>query len=380
MDWAIICGNYINAFSIITSLHAIGWKGKIITISEKGTPFVLTNLIKQGGESLELNLNEPDDIIGCLNQYIQQVDRKYIFFTDERFHETFTKVLDKDLLQKTKFFIGSSKFLDTILDRYKFYEFIKQNDIAPVPKTITSDLNPWDHFPEEFFIRIRRSWHGLRRIPGVKLIKNKSGFIDAHQEYSQLGVTTSDLCYQEVLSCDPLNNVSVSGWHEQGFNNYYTTRKIMMHPPQTGDGMVVELIEPPAVLLNYTSELLEKLCYAGPFELEFVIDNHTNEYKIIELNPRFWMQHGLIERITGNEIVRRYLGGDWINTEKKENPKLRYWVNSIHAIWCLLTSNNWSFLHYIRNPTTVVAPSWLLAVKWNTRKVALLARKRILNY
>jgi len=94
MDWAIICGNYINAFSIITSLHAIGWKGKIITIKEKGTPFVLTNLIKQWGGSLEINLSEPDDIIGCLNQYIQQADRKYIFFTDERFHESFTKVLE----------------------------------------------------------------------------------------------------------------------------------------------------------------------------------------------------------------------------------------------------------------------------------------------
>jgi len=66
--------------------------------------------------------------------------------------------------------------------------------------------------------------------------------------------------------------------------------------------------------------------------LAFVFAAKANAYRVIELNPRFWMQHGLTEAITGMGLVRAYLH----LPQASGDTAVRYWVNPLYALFRML--------------------------------------------
>jgi hypothetical protein len=106
---------------------------------------------------------------------------------------------------------------------------------------------------------------------------------------------------------------------------------VLQHPPAKGDGDVVGLKEPPDGLLETTSNILSALDYSGPFELEFVFDARNKQYKVIELNPRFWLQHGLVESVSGCAPVARYIGCEPLEVAQGKYP-FDYWIHTPYGL------------------------------------------------
>jgi len=373
-SWAIICGSYINAYSLVHSIRSTGWKGRVVCLAAHNDGSMLVSLLGKSVETWKLALQDPAEVIDVLCERIPEDDPKIVFFTSECFHQAFHAELNSPRLKNTTFSIGSEKHLETILDRYAFYRFIETHGLGEVPRSIPGDADPWAVFPEGFLLRIKRSWQGLAKLGRVKLIRNRSEADQAIRECRQTGHDESAWCYQEVLSLSPQHNVSVCGWHDRENQTYLTTRHVLRHPPRVGNGDVTEITEPPPGLLETTARLLDALEYRGPFELEFVFDANTESYKIIELNPRFWMQHGLVGAATGEELIRRYLGmarPEAVFDTRRTNVST--WVNTVYALFRILRGDL-RVLRYLGN-SSVKAPAWKTAVRWLPHYAGNLARR-----
>jgi predicted ATP-grasp superfamily ATP-dependent carboligase len=170
------------------------------------------------------------------------------------------------------------------------------------------------------------------------VISSRKTFDQWMTDFRTRGLDIDQLCYQELLSIRDKDNVSICGWYDQRKHYLFCTRKVLQHPPKTGNGDVVERIEPPDGLMDVAIRILQALKYDGPLELEFVFDERSNSYQVIELNPRFWMQHGLIEAVTGHALVSSYLG---IAPTKPSvpMPEDHYWVNPLYAVFRLMKTD-----------------------------------------
>lgn len=363
-SWAVICGHHVNAYGIAAALCEVGWSGPIVCLKDRSHGHVLMELFGDRVQVWETALRAPEDVIDFLAERIPAADEKVVFFTNECFHHAFRAERDGPRLPNARFFLGAAEQLDTVLDRYAFYRFIGQREIANVPRTIPGDADPWSVFPDGFCMRLKRSWRGFVRLRGVRLITNHRQWDKAIHSYRRYGYSEDEWCYQEILSVSARHNVSVCGWHDGPQQTYVATRKVLQHPARSGNADVCARMESPAGLMEITRRLLDALDYAGPFELEFLLDTNTGEYKIIELNPRFWLQHGLVGALSGQEVVRRYAGLPSAPEAPGRSPT--YWINTVYAMFRVLRGDL-RVLRYLGGSATVCAPSPGLALRWIPR-------------
>ena len=360
---AIILGSYINAYSIVVALRSIGWRGRIVCVKDKKDGPVFMELVRPKVEVMACDLAEPSGVIGFLSRSFNAAARKIVFFTDEVFHPVFQDERRKPTLPNTHFHIGSDHRLDTILDRYEFYRFIDDMGAGPVPVTIGAEENPWERFPGGFFVRPRLTWKGFQKLERVKLVSRRVDFEALLEQWRSQGMVPDDWCYQEALSVRPQDNISISGWHDSAHRIYVATRHILRHPDDVGNGDVTEITTSPAGLLKRTRTILDGLAYTGPFELEFLLDTKDSCYKPIELNPRFWKQHGLIEAVTGNAPVKMYVGMESCNSAGVRNNSVKYWVYTFHSLFRLLRGDR-RVLPYLGSHEALRVPTLPLALKW----------------
>ena len=150
--------------------------------------------------------------------------------------------------------------------------------------------------------------------------------------------------FQELLSTNPQHNVSVCGWHDADFTCDVVTRKIRT----AGQiGWLVERVDGFPELKEQTHAILTSLDFAGPFEMEFLLDPRTGEYKVIELNPRFWMQHRLTASVSQNCLVRRYLRLATESQADMPTPRKRYWLDTDEALDRLISLNGYGLISYL---------------------------------
>lgn len=331
----IIIGTYINACSIYDALKDIGYNQPIYMIDTKiDTGKCLADIVAKDAIIIKKKINEPQELIDLINNKISQYLKKYIFFTNEKFLDAVKKSIINGDLINTITYTGSEIDNNIIFDRYQFYEFIKTTKNVNVPKTIGSNSNPFEVLGSQFIVRMKRSWRGAERLPRVTIVNGTGELESIERNYEELGFTRDMWCYQELLSVTDKHNISVCGWYDKDFKQYAVTRKILQHPPKTGNGDVIETVgDFPEELLVASEEILKKLKYSGPFELEFVYDNKNNTYKVIELNPRYWMQHGLVNRLTDYSLIRRNIGEISINEIPAKQLSHKYWVNTNQALY-----------------------------------------------
>ena len=73
---------------------------------------------------------------------------------------------------------------------------------------------------------------------------------------------------------------------------YFTGRKLLQYPAQSGTGVAVQACPVPEIV-EPSRALLARLGYCGVSEIEYKYDRRNGNHVLIEMNPRFWDQHGL---------------------------------------------------------------------------------------
>ncbi len=332
---AVIVGGHVNAQTIVKNLKEIGFDGRIILLRTPQESRGLAAFCNPDIEVWRVPLSVPSDLLSALRVRFEANEEKTaIFFTDERFHLAFSEGCLEDL-PWLKVHFGAIAHVKTILDRQQFCQFLSDKKLADVPKTVDGGQDPFKVFGDQFILRPRYSWHDLSRHESVRLVSSQKEYDHWMADFQSRGIGREDVCYQELLSIRDEDNVSICGWYDKEKHYLICTRKVLQHPPKTGNGDVIERIEPPEGVMEAALRVLKALDYDGPFELEFVFDEQSNKHLVIELNPRFWMQHGLVEAVTGYALVSSYLNRDPLESVSGQTVP-RYWINPLYAMFRLM--------------------------------------------
>lgn len=325
---AVVWGNGLNAYSIVKSLYALEFEGSIYLAKHRDAVFDYADVLAVKESRIVLNRCTTHDLLEKIEHACGQTDIVYLFLTDERFHAELAELIKSgDLPHNIVVSLGCAEAMPKVLDRFQFYAYIEKIQPGITPKTIEASNDPFPVFGEKFVVRPRESWLGGGQRARVQIVDGADSFEKAIQKCLSQGMKTEQWCYQQLLSTQDTHNVSVCGWYGENNIHLCCTRKVLQHPPEQGDGDVVEIVNDPGGLLDVTKKILGGLKYVGPFELEFVYDQTAGAYKIIELNPRFWLQHELIEKRFGHALVANCLNCK----PREENASVKCWVHTPYA-------------------------------------------------
>jgi D-aspartate ligase len=107
---------------------------------------------------------------------------------------------------------------------------------------------------------------------------------------------------------------------------YFTGRKLLQYPAQSGTGVAVKACPIPEIV-DTSRRLLARLGYHGVSELEYKHDRRNGRYVLIEMNPRFWDQHGLGAAVGVNlaqcvymDVTQGYV------PDQRQNPEPFTWI------------------------------------------------------
>ncbi len=332
IDTAIVCGNHINAHTIVRNLARLGWTGHIVLLRDESEHAGLAVCLNPQVEHWAVAIHSADELPSLIEARYGNEGTVFVFFTDERYHLAFAAWRERHPTSPLRFYLGSTAHMLAVLDRYEFCRFIEMRRLAVVPRTIQGDEDPFAAFGDSFIMRPRLSWFGVAQRERVKLVNGRAEHEAALNAFASRGLKPADLSYQELLSIRNQDNVSVSGWYGPSVQHLFCSRKVLQYPPKTGGGDVVELLAPPPAVMEQAKNILAALAYEGPFELEFVFDERANAFKVTELNPRFWLQQGLIEAVSGCALISTYMGREPQPTTEAERT-LRYWVNPLYTVF-----------------------------------------------
>ena len=361
-DIVLVCGNHTNAHTIVRNLPVIGFDGETIIIRNETDPVLvadrLNSKIKQWVLSAYESENLPETIA---KRWANRNCKVYVCFTNERYHHSFAdwkrKHPDDNIIAK----FGDFDRISTILDRYEFYRFIENRNFAAIPNTIPGTEDPFEVFGDDFVIRPKESWQSPSHREYVKIVHGRDEYEEVMSDFASRGVGVEKLCFQELLSIKNESSVAIGGWFDLQNRHLYCLRKRFQHPPGIGSGDVCERIDPPKGTMESAVAILSEIKYQGPLELEFVFDNNSNEYKVIEMNPRFWMQHGLLEVISGRALLRRYFGKEPLAVTD-EQAGTKYWVNTVQCLCHALKLSFKPLGYYFRKDSW--APYSLFQAMW----------------
>ena len=78
---------------------------------------------------------------------------------------------------------------------------------------------------------------------------------------------------------------------------------------------------------KYAFTFLESLKYLGLSEVEFMYDEESNEYKLIEINPRAWKWHSMANKLNLHlfEMMVQFFNGEQVNKKINKIPDIG-WV------------------------------------------------------
>lgn len=288
--------SYINALSIQEGLNKIG--ANLFSKEKKGPGFI----------DFSLEKIRPGDTL---------------FFTEEKSLLAFQE--RKDL----KFFPKNQYDWD---DKYLFFQKMLLIGEDPVPSW---DLNnPNIKFKKgTIYLKAKRSW--------LKDIKLPRGFLytiqnnpDVTHFLENKGFDSTLFFFQKYIKNGTEKTFSVCGYFDskdKSRNLFITLRKKLGNTKKISTGSVLETVQDPRNLYCRTEKILNSFQYEGPFELEFIYDEQSDKYYVLELNPRFWMQHGIFVKYYKNYLIKSYLKLD--SNKDRESIKKRgfqkiYWINS----------------------------------------------------
>jgi hypothetical protein len=336
---AVICSAHFNAVGVAMSLREEGWQGRILCLKINSPRESLADRWPKLCECRGLTVHMPEDLQRAIAEHVPPENVGAVFFCDERFHEVFSDGRTAALFPNAQCWPGPRRSIDIVLDRWKFYDYLRAGGLANVPETVRNPCDPWPLFGDGFRARVWRSWRGMIKLPRGQTIRTRQQFDAWRRLCDTQGVSEEEWGCQELLCTAPQHTVSVCGWHDASDPLYLVTRWVRQ---RSENGWLVETVEDPGGLRDTTRRILGAMDYCGPFELEFVKNRRGDGYKVIELNPRFWMQH----RLVGSELIRRYLGLPSISADA--NPRPRYWVNTDEFLKRFLTFRGFDLVPYLR--------------------------------
>lgn len=282
----LILGEYINALGIARGLHRRG----IPVFVLDDHPYPICRYSRY-----------------CRSLFVRSFDEKTVLDRIFNLPEGFTLIPTDD-----KWVMFLSKHKDMLKSRYnvlspdirivelccnKKESYSIANSVGiPVPRMYTID----DAISFPVVVKPSISYENNVKMPHGCRVENRRDLIDTFGKLSSL-IGEENVIIQEIIWGGAKNNFSLASYFKDGhFLGTFCSRKLKQYPPEFGTGCIVEPISDEQIhqdLQNYAFRFLDAIGYKGISEIEFMYDNETHQFKFIEINPRFWMQHHLADAV-----------------------------------------------------------------------------------
>lgn len=282
------------------------------------------------------------ELVRCLDimpKIIYLKEEKNIFLNDSIRLESINNVCNiiNNITEKNDILIPTTDFWVSFLkdNNKKLKKQIYYKDLDFLDKLKFNNFLEKNSFP---YIKIFK-----KKIPNINSIikfnpKRTIDYLSKKKTYfiSSSGNIPEGFIAQEFIDGD---NFSIGG--------ISTKKKIIMglwkkinERPKNGTGTLVKLFYKKEYnkLFLITQRILKKANYSGPFEIEFIIDKKKQIIKVLEFNPRFWLQQRL-SCLEGVNLIKEAIK-DLKSNEISKNKKIEiikpkkecFWINETHFL------------------------------------------------
>jgi hypothetical protein len=197
-------------------------------------------------------------------------------------------------------------------------------------------------------LKCRHSWKEGRKLPRGYVCRDQGEFDRARAAIAEQGLPAELFFVERFIPGRVSKNVSTSGFFDvqnERRNLIVATKKLLGDADHLATGTAIETIDGCDDLVQRTVTILRHMNYRGPFELEFLYDESNESYYVLELNPRFWMQHGIFLTAYENRLAKLYLEEDkeedWFVGKTPYRPVV--WLDAIQVLHAA-TKLDWTML------------------------------------
>lgn len=249
----------------------------------------------------------------------------WLFFTEE---SSLSKALNGGIGGRFLPMVFPSDLLD---DKWALADWLSKNNV------LTQGLNQWrldqlDLVPFPCLLKSRRSWHGELKLPRGWVCQTRDEAEARLKEIENFENWKNIFFFQKWLGDQDCRVVSVCGFHDVKDSSRNLTaivERIASHTSGLSCSAAVQTIHDDWNLQAKNAEILDALSFTGPYEMEYLIVGER--VVVLELNPRFWMQHAIFV-IRGNGLIKRYLGCETEDDKKNNQVADVVWFDSIHLL------------------------------------------------
>jgi hypothetical protein len=227
-------------------------------------------------------------------------EAEWLFFTEEA-------SLRRALLGEIRGRFLPARFpLELLDDKWAFAEWLREREGLPEP------LRQWplDATDVAFpcVLKAKHSWRGGRKLPRGWVCRSRQELAHALGDLSQAGLEPGWFFLQEWLDETDYRNFAVCGFYDHAEprrNLSVVLERLQGGPGTLPNSTLVATVADAGVLTTAAARVLDALEFTGPFEIEFLVSRGRTF--LLELNPRFWLQHSIFIPF-GNGLMKRYLG------------------------------------------------------------------------
>ena len=176
------------------------------------------------------------------------------------------------------------------------YKIAQKHDI-PIPKTYypknIEELMELDlQFPLVIKPSIRDRFYNKIKIKAFR-VNNKKELVQTYRKVCSI-ISPSEVLIQEFIPGGPHHLYSCCPFFKNGHILVsITARRSRQHPMDFGHATTFAEIAHVAPIQRIAEKFLRLVDYYGVAEVEFMHDPKSKEYKLLEVNPRFWGWHTL---------------------------------------------------------------------------------------
>lgn len=240
-------------------------------------------------------------------------------------------------------FLPTSFPIHLLDDKWHFAEWLqtKAGLIQGIDQWHIADI-PSIRFP--CLVKAKHSWYGQRKMPRGWICRTIDDLRHALLQIERERLPYEVFFVQEWLGDEACRVISVCGFHDTANHRRNLTaivERVASHTTGLSCSAAVESIPDQWGLLYQASGILDELEFTGPYEMEFLVVGE--QVRVLELNPRFWMQHAIF-LFTGNGLIKRYLGLESEADRQQRSVENIVWIDGIHLISSLLHFRRDGFL------------------------------------
>jgi predicted ATP-grasp superfamily ATP-dependent carboligase len=236
-----------------------------------------------------------------LTKFSDQFDTRPLLFPTRDHDLQFLSKYYGELEERYVVVAAPPQILQTILNKASLYRVAHELGI-PYPATawINSHADIERVKDELLFPVIVKPVYTTqwRRKEVWEIVRQKAVIIQDYDElrrfYARIELVDPVIHIQEFIPGADANLVVFGSYvnPKSKVMRYFTGRKLLQYPARSGTGVAVQACPVPGIV-EPSRKLLARLGYCGVSEIEYKYDRRNGNYVLIEMNPRFWDQHGL---------------------------------------------------------------------------------------